>query len=312
VGHWSVVEPALATLKTVANQMDPGTDSIFAGVAGVETDSEHFDLGEGISIDQTFGHFMAPFLMAFAPAASGKPHPAPWSAVEGGLSIDFHVQLHVPAVFEIPGFYSRLNTVWWITALIRLRGAFLAHVPVIADRPFAEIPRAAGQAMILSVEALPRRAFAEPKVMRLSMVDLLWLKNTWREGGILMGKSSELNDAFQAFDSSGTLPSTSVAMLAIWGALEHLFSPAKQELRFRVSANIASFLERPGPRRLALHRKLMKLYDARSQVAHGTATDRKDAGSETYEIANRVLVKILETREVPSRESLDAALFAPE
>jgi hypothetical protein len=292
--------------------LDPRTGSIYAGVAGVETEIEHFDLGEGISIERTFGHFMAPFLMAFAPAPPGKAHPAPRSAVEGGLGLDFHVQLYVPAAFEIPGFYDRLNTVWWITALIRLHGAFLAHVPVIADRPFSEIPKATGRAMILSVKALPRRAFAEPTVMRLSMDDLLWLKSIWREGGILMGKSSELNDAFQAFDSSGTLPSRSVAMLAIWGALERLFSPAEQELRFRVSANIASFLEQPGPERLALHRKLMKLYDARSEAAHGTSTDRKDAGSETYEIANRVLVKILETRRVPSKESLDAALFAPE
>jgi hypothetical protein len=127
-----------------------------------------------------------------------------------------------------------------------------------------------------------------------------------------MTKSSTLNDAFQAFDPSGNLPNKSVAMLAIWGSLEHLFSPAKHELRFRVSANIASFLERPGAARLALHQKLLKLYDARSQVAHGTARKGADAWAETYQIASRVLLKILENRAVPSKESLDAAIFAPQ
>jgi len=195
--------------------------------------------------------------------------------------------------------------------LIRLRGAYLAHVPVIASRAFVELPQSWATTRILPIEAYPRRAFAAPKLTKWSEDNLVWLRETWLEGGRLMAKSSVLNDAFQAFDSSGNLPNKSVAMLTIWGALEHLFSPAKQELRFRVSANIASFLEEPGAARLALHHKLLKLYDARSQVAHGTARKGADAWDETHEIASRVLLKILNNRNVPSKESLDTALFAP-
>jgi hypothetical protein len=291
--------------------MDPRTDTIYAGIAGIEIEPDHFDLGDGLSVSKTFGHFMAPFVMAFAPAEPGQAHPAPWSSVDGGLGIDFHVQLHVPTGFKIPGFYDRLNTVWWIAALIRLRGAFSVHVPVITDQPFTEIPANWSKAKIIAVEALPRRVFSPPKMTRLALSDLEWLRDAWKSGGILMNQHSKLNDAFQAFDASGSLPSRSVAMLAIWGALEHLFSPAKQELRFRVSANIASFLEPPGSVRLALHGKLMKLYDARSEVAHGTSARAKDAGAETYEIANRVLLRILRDGKVPTKESLDAALLAP-
>lgn len=50
-----------------------------------------------------------------------------------------------------------------------------------------------------------------------------------------------------------------VSLLAVWGALEHLFSPAKQELRFRVTTNIAAYLESPGPTRMAPHQRLMSL-----------------------------------------------------
>src|ERR1039458_7013879 len=290
--------------------MNPETDPLYAGIAGVEIDVDRFDLGYGITISQTYGHFMAPFLLAFAPAKEGKSHPTPWSAVQGGLGIDFHVQLHIPETFEIEGFFDRLNTVWWIAALIRLRGAYLAHVPVLAAKPFAEIPQNWATASMLPIEALPRRAFAAPRLTKWTADDLRWLRETWLEGGRLMGKSPVLNDAFQAFDSSGNLPNRSVAMLTIWGALEHLFSPAKQELRFRVSANIASFREEPGTARLALHHKLLKLYDARSQVAHGTARKGADAWDETHEIASRVLLKILKNQAVPSKESLDVALFA--
>lgn len=103
--------------------MDPKTDSLFGGIAGVKSDLELFDLGHGLTLKSTFAHFMAPFLMAFSPAKQGGPHPAPWSAVKGGLGFDIHVELHVPASFRIPNFYDRLNTVWLITALMRLRGA---------------------------------------------------------------------------------------------------------------------------------------------------------------------------------------------
>jgi hypothetical protein len=120
--------------------MNPETDPLYAGIAGVEIDVDHFDLGSGITVSRTYGHLMAPFLMAFAPAKAGKPHPTPWSAVQGGLGIDFHVELHVPETLDIEDSFDRLNTVWWLVALIRLRGAYLAHVPVLASKAFAEIP----------------------------------------------------------------------------------------------------------------------------------------------------------------------------
>jgi len=51
--------------------MNLETDTIYAGIAGVELDVDSFDLGDGLIITKSFGHFMAPFLMAFAPAAPG-------------------------------------------------------------------------------------------------------------------------------------------------------------------------------------------------------------------------------------------------
>lgn len=291
--------------------MDPRVDSLFAGIAGVETELEEFEIGHGVVLRKTYAHLMAPFLMAFSPAKPGGHHPAPWSAVRGGLGFDIALELHVPAAFDIPKFFDRLNTVWWIAALIRLRGASLAHVPVIADRPFSEIPKNWQDATILPVEALPRRMFAKPRVARLSQADFEWLKATWLGGGQLMHENSEFNDVFQAFDAAGGLPNPSVALLALWGALEQLFSPAKQELRFRVAANIASYLEAPGQNRLELHRRLLKLYDARSGVAHGAKQESTDAWKETYDIANKVLEKVLTARHVPSKAELEQMLLAP-
>ena len=89
--------------------MNPKVDSLYAGIAGVGLSVERFDLGQGLVLKKTFAHFMAPFLMAFAPAESGKPHPTPWSAVSDGLGLDIHIELHVPATFEQPKFFDRLK-----------------------------------------------------------------------------------------------------------------------------------------------------------------------------------------------------------
>jgi len=164
---------------------------------------------------------------------------------------------------------------------------------------------------MLPIEVLPRQLLAESALTELSIEDLEWLKHVWLPGGRLMDQSATFNDAFQALDAATAMPNRAVALLTVWGALEHLFSPAKQELRYRVSANIAAFLEPPSASRLQLHQRLMKLYDARSGVAHGTKLKSRDAWSDTYALANRILLKMLASGHVPSKVDLEHELFAP-
>ena len=290
--------------------MNPVTDPIYAGIAGAEMDPEEFALGHGLMLRKTYAHFMAPFLMAFAPAVRGQPHPAPWSAVSGGLAVDIHLELFVPQEFELPRFFDRLNTVWWIAALLRLRGAAEVHVPVLTDRHFRDIPQSWKDVQMLPIEVLPRRQLHEAPIKRLADEDLAWLRDTWFSGGLLMGSSAVFNDALQAFDGVGGMPSPTAAMIAVWGVLEQLFSPGR-ELRFRLAANIASYLEPPGEERLSLRRKITKLYDARSSVAHGTKLESAEAWTESMNLARRALLAMLARGSVPSKEELEAALFAP-
>src|SRR6266478_1539133 len=84
------------TSHTEEIRMNPNNHDFCAGLANCMLVPERFELGEGITISQTYAHFMAPFLMAFAPAAPGKPHPAPWKPAKGGLAIDITAELFVP------------------------------------------------------------------------------------------------------------------------------------------------------------------------------------------------------------------------
>lgn len=222
--------------------IDPLESPLHAGIAGVELPSDEFDFGEGIVLRRTYCHVFAPFMAAFAPAPLGGYHPAPWKAVSGGLSIDVVAELFVPVEFKPSEWFDRLNTVWWFAALTRLVGNPYVLVPVIASHSFSEIASMNGEPTFWTVEATRQRLFVEPQTRQLATESLDWIKENWRVGGHLMKQNEDFNVAFQAFDQSIADRSPSVALLTLWGALERLFSPAHQELTFRVSASIAAYL----------------------------------------------------------------------
>src|SRR5207253_701484 len=115
--------------------------------------------------------------------------------------------------------------------------------------------------------------------------------------------------AFQAIDSSIWNQHAAFGLIAVWGALERLFSPSQTELSFRTSANIAAYLEPPGRERHICFRKAKGLYDSRSKAAHGSGEADLMPYAESYAIARRVLLKMVESRHVPNKKELEANLF---
>ncbi len=285
---------------------------IYAGISLVSLETRSFDLGHGLTLTPTYAHLMAPFVMAFAPAPPGKPHPAPWSAATGGLALDILVQLFVPPEIEPPGSFDRLNTVWLIAALMRLTASPLVQVSVISDQAFSAVSNSKEQPELLPVEVSGRRLLpVENPGTVLDATGLAWVRDHWFDAGKLLSQSEDLSTAFQAFDATTMAASISVAMMTLWGAIEQIFSPAKQELRFRVSALLASYLEPPGLDRLTLHKRIIKLYDKRSEVAHGATGGNAQAFRDTYALIAKALLKIIEQRHVPTRDELEQLLFGP-
>src|SRR5690606_28078809 len=121
--------------------------------------------------------------------------------------------------------------------------------------------------------------------------DLEWICKHWHEGAKLFTAKEDFQLAFQAFDSSSVAGKTSLVLITVWGALEQLFAPAKQELRFRVASNISAFLQPSGEERLKQHKQILKLYDARSRVAHSAQSIHSDSASESHSLLKRVLKK---------------------
>lgn len=95
---------------------------LFGGFTGLQPPPEPINFGEGLVLSKTFAHLIQAKVMAFAPAPPRSHHPAPWAAVRGGGGLDIHCQLLVPKTFNLHPFFDHLNTIWWVSALIRLRG----------------------------------------------------------------------------------------------------------------------------------------------------------------------------------------------
>ena len=290
--------------------MNPNEIDLYAGIAGASVEVESFHFGDGIVLSKTFAHLMAPFLMAFAPAEPGKHHPAPWKAAQGGFGFDVLAQLKIPKEFNPPRWFDHLNTAWWFAALLRLRATPLISVPVIANEPFSKAPEIEHEIQFWPVETEPRRLILDrAPATGVSESVLVWVGDHWREGGVLMHESEKFNLLMQAFDQSLFARSDKLAFLSLWAALEAVFSPGPSELRFRVSALIATFLEPSGESRRSLQRKLTKLYDSRSAAAHGRSESLLEPLLETYATTKCIITKILEENRVPTPRQLENQLF---
>jgi len=250
---------------------------LYGGIAGAELPVDQFDLGHGIILSRTYAHLMAPFMMAFTPAPPGKHHPAPWRPAKGGFGFDIVAQLHIPRDFSLPGWFDKLNTIWWLAALLRLKASHSVIVPVVASEAFSHARDTENEIEFWPIEIEPYRLQMVVNPSILLEDDLSWVRDHWPAGGRLMSESKAFNLLFRGFDQCLFTRNPALSLLFLWSTLEGIFSPARSELRFRISSNIAAYLEQPGEDRLALQKRVAKLYDARSAVAHGTSQHEDSA-----------------------------------
>lgn len=291
--------------------MDATRTDLYGGITEIQLATESFDLGEGLELRKTYAFIFATYMMAHTRAPEGKHHPAPWSPVAGGQGVDVNVEIVVPASFYKANFFDQLNTIWLVTCLLRLLGHNGAHAAVISQNSVSQYSPSIKSNMPYPMEFPLKTLQVAPGLTTLETHNLQWLKKYWLSAGILLRKNKKFSQCFYAYDTAKRLDHSSSALMMLWGALESLFSPAKTELAFRISANIAVYLEKPGKDRLDLYQHVKKLYDARSSVAHGTEFSRNKETQDTFKILDRVMKKIIEHDHVPNAEDLLEELLAP-
>ncbi|MBN3723939.1 hypothetical protein [Burkholderia sp. Ac-20379] len=287
--------------------------TFYAGIAGLHLPpgKDEIDLGQGLVLRRTYAHLMSSYTMAFnPPEAPGKHHPGPWKAMSRHDRFDVHVELVIPSCYKPPGDLTPYEVARTITSVLRLFVNPIIRFLVQSTHSLSEVASLPDQEICLtpveSTKQYVELALGNPGN---EAAHLDWVRKYWSNAVALMASHADFRLAMEAFELSTFVPHHALTLVSLWGALEALFSPSTSELRFRVSVLIASYVHPPGEPRLALQREIFDLYDKRSAAAHGKPKHNTMHLVQTFNILQRVLVRMVEEGEVPSKTALNNMLL---
>ena len=118
--------------------------------------------------------------------------------------------------------------------------------------------------------------------------------------------------ALEAIEASRYMYDPRFALAALWVAPEAIFAKDASEATFRLTSAWASFVTERGDQRLALQRRLARLYGLRSKAVHGHRTDDSqftNAYRETFTRVMNCLWLTLTRGELPPAEDLQNRIF---
>jgi len=281
----------------------PSDVPLYGGVSGAFLPIPSFELTEGIRLQRTYAHVMAPYILAFGRAAEGSPHPGPWKSASGGLGFDIEFEIVVP-LGDRPTNFTRLNTIWWIAALIRLNQPCDLRVPVISTESFSIIAQELKEPTFWPIEMTPRRlTYIGGQTNTLELRTLKWLADHWQRSSSLMDIPS-FNAAFQAFDQASWSHDVGSALLMLWAAIEALFRPGNRDIARTLSICIACYLEGPDASRDRLFARVRDLYKLRGSTAHAAVTPQTQTASAVFEIGRRCFIKAFDQCILPEASGL--------
>ncbi|HEL4830392.1 TPA: hypothetical protein UN269_000276 [Stenotrophomonas maltophilia] len=291
---------------------EPEKLDLYCCLSSLQVGDQAFDLGHGLSIAPGYTRVMSRSMVAVErPAAPGRHHPGPWAATGNGFAFDSEAVLFIPAGYRraksdsgaVARYIAGLLRLWVDP---RIRWTLASHIPPhrIQCAPEKERVHVAS-----AVEVQPWYFELHPATERDTLKDLEWIRDHWEAAIDLAESSASFSLALDAIFNVQLVHSSALGLVSVWGALEALFTGANSELRFRVSVMIAAYLKPPGPERIAQHKRVMKLYDARSAAAHGSPKHSSEDLLASLELLRKVIIRMIESRRVPTKEELESLLF---
>lgn len=285
---------------------------MYIGLVGIEIIGPEVQLGQGIVLRPTYAHRFSAANFAFSvPRVPGEHHPGPWLTFPQQGARDVLTELVIPEAYSHSEETQRAASRTIIT-LLRLWYHPEVEAAYESTMATAELALGSSSAKLRVME--DRRRFVRYGVRiddcTPQTVDrLAWVAASWETALRMRGQSAVFDLLLEAFDVSQVMPNKSMMLVTMWGALEVLFTSEKSELRFRVSCNVAAYIEPPGRARAELQKKVAKLYDARSAAAHGNLKFSDEALAESIDLYRQVLFKLIHEGVVPDRAHLERCLF---
>lgn len=291
---------------------NPNSHHLYCCLTSLKVGEEPFELGHGITLSCSYAHVMSNTMLAIKkPEKPNQYHPGPWAATGDGFGFDSDVVLHIPETYKRKGMESTEVAIL-LTALLRLWVDPRIRLTLMSqEHPCTITAPKTGPRLHVgnAVEVQPWYFQLAPSTQRDTMEDLKWVKEHWEGALDLIQSSAAFRLGLEAIANVQLIHSPALGIVSVWAALEALFTASTTELRFRVSAMIAAYLNPPGPSRASQHKRVLKLYDARSAAAHGAPKHTSDDLLASLELLRRVLIKMINEKKVPTKEDLESLLF---
>lgn len=291
--------------------MIPKNINLYAGLSGCSLGPKQFYFSQDIIISRTYAKLILPFLTLFEKPTKEKPFGGYMRHGGGGFDFIINNQIFLSNKIKLPKNYDLINIGLLFTFLLRFHANSDVILVLYSDSPFikGKIPGHNMNLWPIEIEPNRMRFSEKDKKNLITKKTLEWIKKHWITCANLMNNEPKFKLAFSIFSRCNFLQSTSIALLSLWGALESIFSPSKTEIGFRISSNIAVFLEDAGKDRFDLQKYIAKLYNARCHAAHGSSKKSEKSFLETYSIMKSVLIKIIENNHVPTTKELNEQMF---
>lgn len=283
------------------DEFDIQSDTLFGGLAHLHLPAPSASLGDGIVLRSVYARLIAPYLLAFSPPAKpNAPHPGPWTAIgEGGLTITTEIEL---ARSALPLNFDRLNSLWFIVALLRLRSALPIQMPVLSDRPIDQLAEATETANIVAVELQYRQLITAPP-RSLEISDLDWVRCHLPFAAAMM-QDPIFNRAFQTLDSASHSIGTGAGIVTVWASVETLLQLGDGQITARLCRALAAYLCKPGPDRDRAFGAIERSYRARGGAAHAGVRPEITELQQAFALARGAFIRSIESRRMPDLNDL--------
>ena len=285
-------------------QSDPESSPLFGGMAGATLGVGELEVCPGLVLRQTYAHVMSPYILAFKrPKASGGHHPGPWKSARGGAFVDVEIEVGLDEGTRPTGF-DRLNTLWWVVALLRLSTGADLRMPIVSNASFSNVATGAVEPIFWPFEMLPTQvSTVSAPPQEINEDSLLWLRGAFAPGSKLM-RDGLFGRAFQTLDSAIWAHSRGSAIIAVWAAIDTLMRPGRTDIGKRLAMSVAALLEAPGPERDRLFQRAKSLYEARGSSAHASKSPEGEQLVSSFDIARRCFMASIDNRTVPDSTRL--------
>jgi hypothetical protein len=195
--------------------------------------------------------------------------------------------------------------------LIKIKTGLDFLVPMAATKSWSVIAGApADSVKIIMLDDIPKsKRFSE--LSELKSEDILWIIDFY-SNFLYLCRYPKFSIAVEAIFTSHQQRNERMAIINLWAGIESILD-IHSELRFRIAAEIAAFLEPSGKTRIDLYNSIKKLYDFRSKAVHGATITASLISQHILlvrELLCRILLKCIEQKRIPTANEFEESIHS--